>query len=139
VTDHRCDDDRAIRDLLASYALALDTDDIDRCLDLFTDDGEFVVFGRAFSGRDQIRAMFESAPRGLHLTGVSSIEVSRPDFRAATARSQVLLVEAGTMQLRPALFDDELSRDGRGWRFRRRRCRFITSGGLGDRPEGPSS
>ena len=55
MTDNRADDDRAIRDLLACYALALDTDDIDRCLDLFTDDGEFVVFGREFSGRDQIQ------------------------------------------------------------------------------------
>jgi uncharacterized protein (TIGR02246 family) len=136
VTDCRADDDRAIRDLLARYALALDTDDIDRCLELFTDDGQFVVFGREFSGRDQIRAMFESAPRGLHLTGVSSIDVSDD---AATARSQVLLVEAGTMHLRPALFDDELSRDGKQWRFRRRRCRFTTTGGLGDRPEVPSS
>jgi hypothetical protein len=136
VTDYPSGDDRAIRDLLARYALALDTDDIDRCLDLFTDDGEFVVFGRAFSGRDQIRAMLESAPRGLHLTGVSSIDVAG---EAATARSQVLLVEAGTLHLRPALFDDELSRDVRRWRFRRRRCRFITSGGLGDRPEGASS
>lgn len=136
MTDYRCDDDRAIRDLLACYALALDTDDIDRCLDLFTDDGEFVVFGREFSGHDEIRAMFESAPRGLHLTGVSRIDVSGD---AATARSQVLLVEAGTMHLRPALFDDELSRDGRRWRFRRRRCQFITSGGLADRPESASS
>ena len=116
--------------------MALDTDDIDRCVDLFTDDGAFVVFGREFNGRDQIRAMFESAPRGLHLTGVSSVEVSGD---AATARSQVLLVEAGTQHLRPALFDDELSRDGRRWRFRRRRCRFVTSGGLDDRPEVPSS
>lgn len=134
--DYPSGDDRAIRDLLARYALALDTDDIDRCLDLFTDDGEFVVFGRAFSGRDQIRAMFESAPRGLHLTGVSSIDVAG---EAATARSQVLLVEAGTLHLRPALFDDELSREGRRWRFRWRRCRFITIGGLGDRPEGAST
>ena len=121
---------------MACYALALDTDDIDRCLDLFTDDGEFVVFGREFSGRDQIRAMFESAPRGLHLTGVSSIDIFGD---TATARSQVLLVEAGTLHLRPALFDDELSRDGGRWRFRRRRCQFITSGGLADRPEAPSS
>lgn len=136
MTDYRGDDDRAIRDLLARYALALDTDDLDRCLDLFTADGEFVVFGREFTGREEIRAMFESAPRGLHLTGVSSVEVSGD---AATARSQVLLVEAGTTHLRPALFDDELSRDGRRWRFRRRRCRFITSAGLGDRPEVPSS
>jgi hypothetical protein len=116
--------------------LALDTDDIDGYVALFTDDGEFVVFGREFNGRDQIRAMFESAPRGLHLTGVSSIEVSGD---AAKARSQVLLVEAGTLQLRPALFDDELSRDGQRWRFRSRRCRFITSVGLDDRPEVRSS
>ena len=129
-------DDRAIRDLIACYALALDTDDIDRCVDLFTDDGAFVVFGREFNGRDQIRAMFESAPRGLHLTGVSRVEVSGD---AATACSQVLLVEAGTQHLRSALFDDQLSRDGGRWRFRRRRCRFITSGGLDDRPEVPSS
>jgi uncharacterized protein (TIGR02246 family) len=128
-------EDRAIRDLIACYALALDTDDIDRCVDLFTDDGAFVVLGKEFNGRDQIRAMFESAPRGLHLTGVSSIEVSGD---AATARSQVLLVEAGTLHLRPALFDDELCRDDTRWRFRRRRCRFITSGGLDDRPEVPS-
>ena len=80
--------------------------------------------------------MFGSAPRGLHLTGVSRVDV-RGD--TATARSQVLFVEAGTLQLRPALYDDELIRDGRRWRFRRRRCRFITSGGLGDRPEVPSS
>ena len=129
-------DDRAIRDLLADYALALDTDNIDRCVDLFTEDGEFVVFGKEFKGRDEIRGMFESAPRGLHLTGVSSIEVSGD---VATALSQVLLVEAGTLHLRPALFDDELSRYDRRWRFRRRRCRFITSGGLGDRQEVPSS
>lgn len=64
MTDHPAADERAIRDLLTSYALALDTDDIARCLDLFT---------------------------------------------------------------------------CRRWRFRRWRCRFITGGGLGDRPEGPSS
>jgi hypothetical protein len=136
VSDHPAGGELAIRDLLARYALALDADDIDRCLRLFTDDAEFVVFGRAFSGRDEIRAMFESAPRGLHLTGVSSIDISG---NAATARSQVLLVEAGTLRLRPALFDDELSHDGQRWRFRRRQCRFITGSGLGDRPEVPSS
>jgi ketosteroid isomerase-like protein len=129
-------DDLAIRDLLTRYALALDADDIDECLELFTEDAEFVVFGRTFSGRDQIRAMFQSAPRGLHLTGVSSIDLSD---NAARARSQVLLVEAGTMQLRPALFDDEIRRDGQRWRFLRRRCQFITSSGLADRPEVPAS
>jgi len=54
----------------------------------------------------------------------------------------VLFVRAGDLHLRPALYDDELVRDttdaGR-WRFRRRRCRFVTSGGLADSPEVTSS
>lgn len=130
--------DSAIRKLLADYALALDAGDPDACLQLFTPDGEFTVYGRSFAGHDGIATMLRDAPRGLHLTGASRIEV-RGD--TATARSQVLFVRAGDLQLRPALYDDELVRDlkdGGRWRFQRRRCRFITSGGLADSPEGPS-
>jgi SnoaL-like domain len=130
------DQDRAILDLLTRCALALDVDDIDACLELFTDDGEFAVLGRVFSGHDRIRAMLESAPHGLHLVGSSNIDIS---CDGATARSQVLFVEAGTLQLRPALYDDELNYDGQRWKFRRRRCQFITSSGLSDYPEAPSS
>jgi hypothetical protein len=78
--------------------------------------------------------MFREAPRGLHLTGVSRIDVNGD---TATARSQVLFVRAGSLELRPARYDDELVRDGGGWRFRRRRCRFITTYGLSDSPEVP--
>jgi uncharacterized protein (TIGR02246 family) len=124
--------DTAIRELLAAYALALDAGDVDSCVQLFTSDGEFLVYGRTFAGHDGIGKMFRDAPRGLHLTGVSHIEV-RGD--AATARSQVLFVRAGDLQLRPALYDDELVRAGEQWRFRSRRCRFVTSRGLADSPE----
>jgi SnoaL-like domain len=123
--------DTAIRELLAAYALALDAGDVDACVQLFTSDGEFLVYGRTFAGHDGIGKMFRDAPRGLHLTGVSHIEV-RGD--AARARSQVLFVRAGDLQLRPALYDDELVR-GEQWRFRSRRCRFVTSCGLADSPE----
>jgi len=129
-------DSAAIRELIAGYALALDAGDIDGCVQLFTADAEFAVHGRSFAGHDGIATMFREAPHGLHLTGVSQV-----DFRGdtATARSQVLFVRAGDLQLRPALYDDELVRvDGR-WRFRRRRCQFITSHGLSDSPEAPSS
>lgn len=77
--------------------------------------------------------MFRAAARGLHLTGVSRITV---DGDRASARSQVLFVRCGDLQLRPALYDDELTRVDGQWRFARRRCRFITSGGLSDNPEG---
>ena len=122
----------AIRELLAGYALTLDAGDIDACIELFTADAQFQVYGRSFAGHDGIRKMFGDAPRGLHLTGAARIDV-RDD--TATARSQVLFVRAGSLQLRPALYDDELVRHGGRWRFRSRRCQFITSYGLSDSPE----
>ena len=110
-----------------------------QCVRLFTADAEFLVYGRSFAGHDGIRKMFQDAPRGLHLTGVSRIDVHGD---TATARSQVLFVRAGDLHLRPALYDDELVRDATDsgqWRFRRRRCQFVTSRGLSDSPEVPSS
>ena len=130
-------DETAIRDLIAAYALALDAGDVDGCVRLFTADAQFLVYGRSFTGHDGIANMFRDAPRGLHLTGVSRIDVRD---HTATARSQVLFVRAGSLQLRPALYDDELVREvteGGQWRFQRRRCRFITSYGLSDSPEVP--
>ena len=126
------DDRIAITDLLAAYALTLDADDIDACLGLFSADGEFVVFGKTLSGPDGIRRMLTRAPRGLHLTGATLIDIGD---RTATARTQVLFMDTSTGDLRPALYDDELVKlDGR-WRFRRRRCRFITADGLADSPQ----
>jgi ketosteroid isomerase-like protein len=126
------DDQKAIRELLTEYALTLDAGDIDACVELFTADAQFQFYGRSFAGHDGIRQMFSDAPRGLHLTGASRIDVRD---HTATARSQVLFVRAGSLQLRPALYDDELVRHGGLWRFRSRRCRFITSYGLSDSPE----
>ncbi|MGO9381705.1 MAG: nuclear transport factor 2 family protein [Mycobacterium sp.] len=126
----------AIREVIANYALALDAGEIDECVRLFTTDGEFLVYGRSFAGHDGIAKMFRDAPRGLHLTGVSRIDVHGD---TATALSQVLFVRAGDLRLRPALYDDQLVRDGAQWLFQRRRCQFITSHGLSDSPEDPSS
>jgi uncharacterized protein (TIGR02246 family) len=132
------DDEAAIRELITAYALALDAGDVDGCVDLFVADAEFLVYGRSFAGHDGIGNMFRDAPGGLHLTGVSRIDVRD---NTATARSQVLFVRAGDLHLRPALYDDELVRDTDSghWRFRRRRCRFVTSAGLADSPEVASS
>jgi uncharacterized protein (TIGR02246 family) len=130
------DDQASIRKLIADYALALDAGDIEGCLQLFTDDAEFLVYGRCFAGRDGIGTMFRDAPHGLHLTGVSRIDVRD---NTASARSQVLFVRAGSLQLRPALYDDALLRVDGDWRFQRRRCWFITSAGLADSPEVPSA
>ena len=89
-------DQDAIRELLATYALALDADDIDECVKLFTEDAEFEVYGRTFAGHDGIGAMFREAPNGLHLIGAARIDVLQV---AASVRSQMLFVDAGTQQL----------------------------------------
>ncbi|MEE3063529.1 MAG: nuclear transport factor 2 family protein [Actinomycetota bacterium] len=129
----------AIRELIAAYALALDAGDVEACVQLFTDDAEFLVYGRSFAGLEGIAKMFQDAPRGLHLTGVSRIDVGPDEADTATARTQVLFVRAGDLHLRPALYDDQLVRRGGQWRFRQRRCQFVTSHGLSDSPEVPSS
>ncbi|QLL07831.1 nuclear transport factor 2 family protein [Mycobacterium vicinigordonae] len=122
----------AIRELLARYAFALDAHDTATALTLFTEDAEFTVYGRTFAGRGGIGRMFQEAPRGLHLLGATSIA---PRGDSATAQSQVLFVNASTQQQRLAHYEDELvHRDGT-WLIRRRRCRFVTSGGLSDSPE----
>lgn len=130
------DDQSAIRELIAGYALTLDAGEIDACVQLFTADAEFVVYGRSFAGHEGIAKMFRDAPRGLHMTGVSRIDVADD---TATARTQVLFVRAGDLHLRPALYDDGLIRHDGQWRFQRRRCQFVTSHGLSDSPEVPSS
>lgn len=125
-------DQDQIRELIASYALLLDGGDTAACARLFTEDGEFVVYGSTRTGYDGIGAMFEQAPRGMHLTGVSLIDVAGD---AATGRTQVLFVNAATHGLRLAIYDDELERSNGQWRFRRRRCQFITDTGLSDMPQ----
>ncbi|OBF62873.1 hypothetical protein A5753_13985 [Mycobacterium sp. 852002-51971_SCH5477799-a] len=126
------DDEAKIRELLAGYALALDVGDVDECARLFAPDGEFLVYGKTYAGHDAIAGMFRAAARGLHLNGSVRIEV---DGERAAARSQVLFVRAGDLQLRPAIYDDELTRVDGQWFFARRRCRFVTSAGLADSPE----
>lgn len=133
------DERTAIRELIGAYALALDRGDADACVQLFTDDAEFLVYGRSFAGHEGIATMFRDAPRGLHLTGVSRIDAGTDEADTATARTQVLFVRAGDLHLRPALYDDQLVRRNGQWRFRQRKCQFVTSHGLSDSPEVASS
>ena len=129
------DDRIAVGELLAKYALTLDADDIDACLELFTDTGEFVVYGKTLTGRERIARMMARAPKGMHLTGANRVAVAGD---TATAQSQVLFVDSTTHSLRPALYDDDLIKTPDGnWRFQRRRCRFLTPQGLADSPTEP--
>ncbi len=89
------DDHTAVRELIADYALALDAGDIDACVQLFTADAEFLVYGRTFAGPEGIAKMFRDAPRGLHMTGVSRIEVRNATATAPTPAARAVRRRTG--------------------------------------------
>lgn len=121
-----------IRDLLGRYCLHLDLHEVDQWVALFTPEATYEVFGRTFTGHDEIRGIAQNAPRGLHLGGQPVIRVHG---ESATSRQNLLFVETATGIQRAAIYDDELLLTDRGWRFSRRRCRFLVSDGIAERPE----
>lgn len=121
------DTDRwGIQDLHARYVIALDSDDHDGVADLFLPEGTFETHDRTFQGPDGIRKMLRHAPMGLHLGGQAI--VSPADF-GATARQQLVFIDASDHSQRLALYDDEIERTSDGWMFRRRVCQFMVADG----------
>ena len=131
-TDPSPADQVAITQLLARYCLALDLDDVDTWVGLFTPDASYEVYGRSWDGHEGLRRMMGAAPGGLHLGGPPVIEMVGAD-RARTLQN-LLFVERATGVARHSVYDDELVRTADGWRIARRRCRFIVADGLSDRP-----
>ena len=58
------EDHVAITNLLARYCLALDLDDVDSWVDLFTADASYEVFGRTWEGHEGLRKLLRAAPGG---------------------------------------------------------------------------
>lgn len=125
--------DRAgLADLLAGYVLGLDVGDVDAVVDLFTPDGEFRVYGRAFAGHDGLRGMFTAAPGGLHQLGAWT---ARPVEQGFAVRSQLVFFPSDRSEHRLAVYDDEVVRTPEGLRYAVRECRFLNREGvLGPRP-----
>jgi uncharacterized protein (TIGR02246 family) len=66
------DDERAIRDLVATWMNASETGDVDTVLSLMADDVIFMVPGREPFGKDAFRATAETM-KSVRLTGTSDI------------------------------------------------------------------
>ena len=127
------EDHVAITDLLARYCLALDLDDVETWVSLFTLDASYEVYGRSWDGHEGLRKMMRAAPSGLHLGGPPVIELVGPD--EATTMQNLLFVDAKTGAMRRSVYTDRLCRTEDGWRIGKRRCRFIVAEGLSDRPD----
>jgi hypothetical protein len=126
------EDRQAIEELLATYAISCDVHDVDTTIGLFTEDGEFRVFDRAFAGPEGLRKMLTRAAPGLHLSGASVIT---PTPEGASVRQQLVFYPADRSEHRLTIYDDVVVKvDGR-WLFRSRECRFMnTDAHLQSRP-----
>jgi hypothetical protein len=124
-------DVQALTTLLANYGTRLDRGEHEAWLDLFTDDGRFLVFGRSFDGRAGLAKMATTAPQGLHLTGLPVFDVRGDE---ATAQQSFLFVDQASGAQRIGFYDDELVRTAAGWRIRTRKVTFLTADGPSEKP-----
>lgn len=111
----------AIRDLVARYAVAVDSRDLDALVALFVAD---VRVGRDGVGHDALRASFDASLRGV---GVSILQVGTHVIDlddADHAQGQVYCtgeIQEGDRWVRQAiLYRDTYRRDDGTWRFVRR-------------------
>jgi uncharacterized protein (TIGR02246 family) len=109
--------------LLSSYPLLLDSGDVEGCVALFTDDGEFTVYGNTVAGREALQQYFEAARErgrvGIHLPGPTLVDVA-PDGATATTWQSFIFVANGENTLTRGMYRDLAEYDGERWRFRRR-------------------
>ena len=92
------DDDAEIRNLLAMYCIALDLDDIDEWVSLFTPDATYEVYGRTFEGHEGLARLMSAAPGGLHLGGPPVVDMRGSD--RARSRRNLLFVDRATGEQR---------------------------------------
>jgi hypothetical protein len=124
-------DEHEITTLLAQYGNHLDRGDHEAWVQLFTTDGEFLVYGRSFAGHDGLRRMALGAPPGLHMAGLPLVQV---DGDQATAQQSFLFVDQVTRETRIGFYDDVLRRERGRWLLQSRRSTFLTPSGPSERP-----
>ena len=115
----------AIRRLIAIYAQLLDSRRFDEWGRLFTEDATFLVWGRTYSGRDEIvrelGGMQPDGVQGKHALLQPVIDLEAPDrARAWTDMSVMTQPPEGIVTATIGRYHDELVvRDGR-WHFAQR-------------------
>jgi hypothetical protein len=121
----------AIVDLIGEFAYRIDHHEGHGVDELFTEDGEYVLFGHAVEGRDAIRALYElrrsRGPRtSRHLFG--NIHIGSVEAEDTVLATSVLTLHAADglppLPLPPVMvadYTDVVRRDAHGlWKFERR-------------------
>ncbi len=120
----------AIGRLIAAYCHCYDDGLVDEYCALFTEDGEFTVFGRTSKGRDAIRKDIAeaaaSAPPGQHVTYNSILEIGNATATGATDFLYLGKGEDDSFSISSAgRYLDEYQLTSDGWRFRKRVVRML--------------
>jgi hypothetical protein len=140
----------AIQDLIARYAVVVDSRDYDALDGLFTPDAviDFTAFGGPAGNPVEIKAFLSDSlglfSRTQHLMGlpVVTVDGDRASARTPCNNPMVLTEPDGATKvwLIGLWYDDELVRTESGWRFasrRQERCYSVV--GLPNTPLGPAT
>ena len=143
------EDRLAIQDLIARYAVVVDSGDFDALDDLFTPDAriDFTAFGGPFGAPGEIKRFLSDSlgifRRTQHMMGLPLITLDGDRASARTSCSNPMVISdsdgATKVWLIGLWYDDELVRTDSGWRFasrRQERCYSVV--GLADTPLGPA-
>jgi uncharacterized protein (TIGR02246 family) len=113
-------DHAAIFDLYARYAVTLDEGDTDGFVACFTADARFTAPGTEVVGREALSAFATGYANGPfagtrhHITTVAATAANN----GASVRAYALVTREGEVVL-AAVYDDDVVRDGKAWRFAR--------------------
>ncbi len=117
-----------LEQLLARYAVAMTTDDVDAVMDVFTPDGTYRAFGDVYPLAD-FPTLVAAAPKGLFLVGPPALTL---DGDTGSGRQPLCFVEQTTHDLRIGYYTDTYRRTAGGWRLETRAMTFLRKSGARD-------
>ena len=132
----------AVQQIITTYGLAADTNDIPAMMTLWTDDCVIEIDGTVIArGREQSRGIIESEvhqsiqPYSAHVMGPFRIDVIDADHAVATGYQTVYVREGkrpeGQSQVwRQSFGRWELRRSGDRWEIARRQSRAVSNPGI---------
>jgi ketosteroid isomerase-like protein len=119
------DDEQALRDLVYTYADAVNRRDVETWRALWAEDGVWEAFGQAFEGRDKVVATWQGAMQGFalvfHVSHHGVLTVDGDEAHGRWTISEQLKGADGTPGILLALYHDDYRRESGRWRFVRRR------------------
>jgi ketosteroid isomerase-like protein len=118
-----------IRDLVDRYALAVDQQDVDALVGLYTPDGEFERIQKTIVGTEDLRTFYAGMVARYHptrhLPSVHVITELGPTAASGIQTGTAELGEDGVLLRAAYRFRDTYARLDGEWRFRRRSLRYM--------------